>query len=262
MANKAASGPVAKICFRIVRRLVRIFYPRITVQGADNLGDAPTIVVGNHTQMHGPICAELYHPRRRLTWCAAQMMHLREVPAYAYRDFWSQKPTWCRWFYRLLSFIIAPLSVCVFNNAATIPVYHDGRLLSTFRQTVSALKEGIDVIIFPECAKPHNTIVYEFQQKFVDVASLYYRRTGQCVQFTPVYIAPSLRVMQFGSPVRFSPDTPIEQERKHICEAMMNEITAMAEAMPPHRVVPYMNVPKRRYPLNRAREGSDEKTRC
>ncbi len=262
MANKAASGRISKICFRIVRRLVQLCYPRITVQGADNLGDAPTIVVGNHTQMHGPLCAEFYHPRRRLTWCAAQMMHLREVPNYAYRDFWSAKPTWCRWFYRLLSFIIAPLSVCVFNNAATIPVYHDGRLLSTFRQTVSALKEGTDVIIFPECAKPHNAIVYEFQQKFVDVAALYYRRTGQCVQFTPVYIAPTLRTMRFGTPVRFSPDTPIEQERKRICEALMNEITAMAEAMPPHRVVPYANIPKRYYPLNRAKEESDEKTSC
>ena len=46
------------------------------------------------------------------------MMHRDEVAAYAYRDFWSGKPRAVRWFYKLLSHLIVPLSVCVFNNAS------------------------------------------------------------------------------------------------------------------------------------------------
>ena len=31
-------------------------------------------------------------PGERSVWCAEEMMTFREVPDYAYRDFWSQKP--------------------------------------------------------------------------------------------------------------------------------------------------------------------------
>ena len=163
-------------CFRVIRWLVKVFYPKITVEGTENLPRESAIIVGNHTQMNGPICAELYFPGKRKTWCAYQMMKCKEVPAYAFQDFWSGKPRWTHWFYKALSYIIAPLSACVFTNAHTIPVYHDARLITTFKQTISALQAEENVIIFPECYSPHNHIVYEFQDKFVDVAKLYYKK--------------------------------------------------------------------------------------
>lgn len=103
--------------YRFIKWLVWVFYPEIEVVGTENLPQEPVMAVGNHTQMNGPIACELYYPGNRYTWCAGQMMHLKEVPAYAYQDFWSEKPTYIRWFFKLLSYIIAPLSVCVFNNA-------------------------------------------------------------------------------------------------------------------------------------------------
>ena len=117
------------------------------------------LIVGNHAQMNGPIAGELCVPGTHYTWCASQMMELREVPAYAYRDFWSGKPGYIRWFYKLLSYLIPPLSVCVFNNANTIPVYRDGRVVTTFRETAEKLTDGAFVTVFPEHAAPHNHIV-------------------------------------------------------------------------------------------------------
>ena len=176
--------------FRIIKWLVKVFYPKIEVIGVENLPAEPAIIVGNHTQMNGPIACELYFPGNRYTWCAGQMMHLKEVPAYAYEDFWSRKPKYSRPFYKLLSYIIAPLSVCVFNNADTIGVYHDARIISTFKNTVSRLQEGASVVIFPEHGVPHNHIVCQFQDKFIDIAKLYFKRTGKELVFVPLYIAP------------------------------------------------------------------------
>lgn len=245
---------ISRGCFRIVRGLVRLFYPKITVKGAEHLPEGGCIIVGNHTQMNGPICAELYVPGKRLTWCASQMMELKEVPAYAYADFWSGKPRWCRWFYRILSYIIAPLSACVFCNAFTIPVYRDGRLITTFRRTIAALQEGTRVVIFPEHYAPHNHIVNDFQDKFIDVARQYYKKTGACVPFVPMYVAPKLKKLYFGNPVVFRPDAPIEEERRRICDHLMDEITRIAVSLPRHRVVPYANLPKKEYPMNIAEE--------
>ena len=247
--------------YRIIKWLVWVFYPKIKVIGAENLPAEPAIIVGNHAQMHGPIACELYFPGNRYTWCAGQMMHLKEVPAYADEDFWSNKPGYSRWFYKLLSYVIAPLSVCVFNNANTIGVYRDSRLLTTFRETVKKLQEGASVVIFPECEEAYNHILNRFQDSFIDIARTYYKKTGKELSFVPLYIAPDLKSMYLGEPIPYHADTPVKEERKRICHCLMTAITEMACQLPPHKVVPYKNIPKNQYPSNIPSEVSEnEKT--
>lgn len=238
------------VCYRVLRFFIWLFYPKVSVNGLSNLPKEACIVVGNHSQMNGPICGEIHFPGKRKIWCNHQMMQLKKVPGYAYQDFWSKKPKAVRGFYKLLSYIIAPVSVCIFNNANTIPVFRDGRLLTTFKQTVSALDAGENVIIFPECYEPHNHIVYQFQDHFIDVAKLYYKRTGKAVSFVPMYIAPALKKMYIGKPIAFDPNAPIEQQRTEIAEYLMDEITEIAVKLPRHRVVPYPNLPKKEYSFN------------
>ena len=59
--NRTGKG-FSRICYKIIRYLVWVFYPKITVGGMENLPDEACIVVGNHTQMNGPIVGELYFP--------------------------------------------------------------------------------------------------------------------------------------------------------------------------------------------------------
>ena len=238
------------LSYRIIKWFVRLFSPKFAVQGQENLPDEPALIVGNHSQMYGPIGCELYFPGNRYTWCAGQMMHLKDVPGYAYQDFWSQKPKVVRWFYKLLSYIIAPFSVCIFNNANTIGVYRDSRIISTFKTTVKRLEEGASVIVFPECYEAYNHIVHQFQENFVDIARLYYKRTGKALAFVPLYIAPKLKTMYIGKPIYFCPEGQPQEERKRICSYLMEQITSMACSLPEHIVVPYPNIPKREYKTN------------
>ena len=236
--------------YRVLRRLVRMFAPKFRIVGAENLPEEPCVIVGNHSQMYGPIAGELYTPGRHYIWCAGEMMQWREVHGYAYRDFWSGKPRGLRWVYRLLSYLITPLSICLFRNAHTVAVYHDARLLSTFRESMERLDEGCSMVIFPECYEEHNNIVHAFQEKFVDLARFYYKKTGKALLFVPVYIAPVRAEMHFGRGLRFDPSAPAARERRRISEALMDEITELAAALPEHRVVPYPNLPKRAHPKN------------
>ena len=235
-------------CYRIVRRLVQIVSPKLTLTGT--LPDGPSVLVANHTQMYGPIGCELYLPGDRAIWCAGQMMKLREVPGYAFEDFWSLKPRWTRPFYRLLSYLIAPLSVLIFNHAHTIPVYRDNRVLTTFRMSVEKLSQGGRVVIFPEKNEPYNNILYEFQDRFIDLGRLYCKKTGQPLSFVPMYIAPKLKRIVVGEPVRYDPSAPPAEERERVCRALMERITALAAAQPLHTVVLYRNIRKRDYPKN------------
>lgn len=238
-------------CYRMIKGLIWLLYPKITTVGTENLPKGEALLVGNHCQMHGPIACELYFPGNRYTWCAGEMMHLKEVPAYAYQDFWSGKPKYIRWFYKLLSYIVAPLAVCVFQNANTVAVYKDSRVLATFKHTVNCLNDGAKVVVFPAHYKSFNHIINDFQDKFVDIARLYYKRTGKRLAFIPQYLAPSLKKLVIGKPIYFDPDEPMESQRARICTYLKEQITIMALDLPPHLVVPYPNMPKSQFPMSK-----------
>lgn len=249
--NKQKKKP---LLFKFIIYLLRIFSPKMEIVGDENLPDDSCVIIGNHAQIYGPIACELYFSDDYHTWCAAPMMKLREVPSYAYQDFWSQKPKFLRPFFKLASYIIAPLSVLLFNNARTIAVYRDNRVLRTFRETIAMLQTQNNVVIFPEHDKKHNNIIYDFQEGFVDVARLYYKRTGKELYFVPLYVAPKLKKMCLGKPVKFSAAAPAAQERRRICDCLMNEITGIARDLPEHTVIPYRNMSKRLYPKNTQKE--------
>ncbi len=259
MQEKTRVSPM----YKLVKWLVWVFYPKMEAGGVENLPQEPAIIVGNHSQMNGPIACELYFPGQRYTWTAGQMMHWKEVPAYAFQDFWAWKPRYTHWFYKLLSYIITPLSVLVFNNAQTIGVYRDSRIISTFKNTVKRLCEGKHVVVFPEHDEPHNHIVCQFQDKFIDVARLYYKKTGKALSFVPLYIAPNLKKMYLGKPTVFCPDAPMDQERQRISNYLMDAITEIACSLPEHTVVPYRNISKKQYPSNLQKEADVyEKALC
>ena len=222
--------------FKLIKGAVRLFYPGIRVVGTEFLPGEPSVIVCNHAKMNGPIACELYFPGQRKIWCTEEMMHTREVPAYAFHDFWSEKPKYIRWYYRILSYVIAPAASFIFT-------------------------EGANVIIFPEHHVPHNHIVNDFQTGFVDVARLYYKITGKEIMFVPMYLAPRLKEMVMGKPIQYRHDAPKAEERTRICEYLMDTITDIACGLPKHTVIPYPNLPKKEYPTNIAEtEDFHEKT--
>lgn len=239
------------VIFKIIRSLIRLFYGKTEIVGLENLPKENAIIVGNHTQMNGPIVGELFMPDNCYIWCAGQMMNIKEVPGYAFQDFWSQKPKWTHPFYKLLSYLIAPLAYCLFNNARTIAVHRDAHIISTFRETVKRLKEGKNVLIFPEKDQPHNNILYTFEENFVDVARLYYKKAGVSLTFVPMYIAPKLRKAYIGKGILFDPEADMAEERHKIATYLSEEITRIARELPEHTVIPYRNFPKSQYLSNK-----------
>lgn len=240
--------------YRLLCRIARWIFPKFRLYGTENLPAEPCIIVGNHSQAYGPVAMELYAPRPAYTWCVGEVMNRKEAPAYTYRDFWPLKRRGWHWFYRMLSRLTAGPLVYILNNARLIPVYRDARVVTTFTQSIQRMKEGADIVIFPEKNEPYNPILCQFQEHFPDLARLYHRMTGAGVQFVPMYIAPKLKGVYYGKPICFDPDAPEREEKERIRKAVMASITDMAVSLPRHTVVPYLNIPRREYPLNTAPE--------
>ena len=68
------SSKFSMACFRVLRKILEWVYPKISVEGQENLPQESCIVVGNHSHMHGPLAGEFYFPGKRKMWCAHQMM--------------------------------------------------------------------------------------------------------------------------------------------------------------------------------------------
>ncbi len=237
--------------YKMAKFFVNVFYKKRQFVGLENLADQPYIFVGNHAQAHGPIVAEAQFPLKRKTWCIGNVFTTKEFAQHAKVDFWPFKPKWCRWFYHGLAHVIAPFASSVFRGGDLIPVYHDGRLIGTFKQTVTALNEGYNVILFPECYTPYNNIVNDFQDKFVDVAKLYYKLYGKALSFVPMYNAVALKKVLLGKPIEYDPTISIEQNRQNICHYIKEEITQLALSLPRHRVVQYANKGKKNNPMSK-----------
>lgn len=236
-----------KLFFKFIRGAVRIFFRKREFIGLENVPSSPCIFVGNHAQLYGPLTSEMFFPRKKAVWCVGQMMNIKEAPSYAYKDFWSNKPKYIRWFYKLFSYVIAPICAYIFTNADTIAVYKDTRIISTFKETVKRLEQGCDIIIFPENEKEFNNIVNEFQDKFVDAARFYAKKHNKSICFVPMYNAAKIKKIVFGKPIEFDINMNIDEQREKIVSYLKEEITRIALILPPHKVVPYLNVGKKNY---------------
>ncbi|MBQ8088849.1 MAG: hypothetical protein IJ234_10610, partial [Clostridia bacterium] len=73
----AMSGRKDAPLFHCIKALVRVFYPRMHMEGLERLPEK-CIIVGNHSQMNGPIVGELYIPEPHAIWCAGEMMKLEQ----------------------------------------------------------------------------------------------------------------------------------------------------------------------------------------
>lgn len=237
--------------FRALKKILYAFYPRYTMVCKESIPHDPCIIVANHAQLHGPLACELYMPENTFCWCAGEMMVKEEVPEYAYRDFWSYKPWWSKWFYKIVAHLGAPLSVLIFNNARTIPVWHDRRIVKTFRKTEELLLSGCNIVIFPETDDGKTSLVSSFQEGFTEIARFYWRHTGRCLNFVPMYVSPRLHRLQFGNYITFDPTEDPAEERRRISTYLRDEITLIAKSLEKHKVVPYRNIKKREYPKNK-----------
>ena len=237
--------------YRIIKAAVRKLSPKYVSEKTEMIPDKPCVVVSNHCQVYGPIALQFYIERPTSVWCTYEMTELKEVPAYAYKDFWSQKPKATKWIFKIVSYIIAPLAVYVFKYADIVPVYKDMRLLKTIKCSIEKLESGENIHIFPEKADLHNNIVNEFQDRFVDLAKMYYVKTHEKLEFVPMYLSPGLKKIVYGKPIEYNPENPIDTERRRICDYLMDEITSIAGSLPEHRVIPYLNIKKKDYPKNR-----------
>ncbi len=201
----------------------------------------PCVFVANHANIHGPVMITLDFPRPHRTWAADCALDRSMTPNYAYHDVFFGRSRKCRWFWRLMSRVVGAGLPPLLEAAGTIPAYRDRQMADTFRQSINTLEEGLDLVIFAEAPQRYSEYVNDLQNGFAELGRMWYRKTGQCLRFFPVYLEPKARIISVGSAVTFEPGAAPHEERERISDSLRNGIDRLGRSLPPHSPVSFLS---------------------
>jgi len=217
-----------KTLINIARRIL----PRPTLVITEPFpADEPIVFVANHEKNYGPAMMHLFFPVSYRPWIIYNMLEEDVCKPYIQETFFDERLRWPRWLSKPATALLTPILVRLMKSTNPVPVYRGrpDRIVETFRQSIKALTNGENLLIFPEKSKaePFTEDVNEFYDGFLYLAKLYYRKTEKRVLFCPVSINPKADTISIGKTVRFNPNGEFEVESERIRKHLMEEVAGL-----------------------------------
>ena len=118
------------------------------------LGDAPqkgSVILSNHEGTDAPMALEIYCQFPIRMWGTHEMNSgLVKMYKYQSRVYYHQKKHWNLHLARLFCLIASPLTNLFYKGLKLISTYKDGRFKTTINKSYEAIKNGENIVIFPE----------------------------------------------------------------------------------------------------------------
>ncbi len=198
--------------------------------------DDPIVYLCNHGELYGPIAGMLYCPGYVRPWTISELCcDLQEATAYVKR-YTLKKVDWADQRKQRVAGFLALATLKLMRAVQSIPVFrHKPReLMTTFRQSVEALQQGANLLIFPEnpdtdpsspgykSGRPPTLF-----RGFPMLAQIYYNRTGKRCRFLPVLCYKEGRTVSFGTEIVYNPDNDPIAERDRIVDETYHQMQAL-----------------------------------
>ena len=226
--------------YRVMHAIARMIFPSATTTYTEPPDDHPAVFVCNHAAMCGPVMMTLYFDRPHKTWAIHCALDRSLSVRYAYHDVFFGNSRHVKWFWRILSKLVGRAVPTLLNQSGTIPVYHDHRIVKTLRDSLTALTSGEDLVIFAESPQCFSPYVNELQPGFADLGRSYFRRTGECLRFYPVYLEKNHRLISVGCPIAYDPTEQPDEQRMKVSAYLRDEIDRLGRSAPKHDPVPFL----------------------
>ena len=198
--------------------------------------DTPCVFVCNHGEIYGPVVATLYVPFSFRPWVAYEMTDKNAILERTMNGAFRNVKFGRKLLYAVMARFGAPFLAWIMESVDCIPVYHDNprKLIQTFRETVTAMQAGDNILLFPENADTsadHRYVregVSEFFTGFTMIGQMYNSKTGKCPLFIPLYADKRKRTITFGVPTRYDPDANPNEEKERLCHYLRGEMLRIA----------------------------------
>lgn len=140
--------------FRLLKKMMKVRYkePKFIFLG-DKISSS-SIILSNHEGTDAPMSLEIYADFPIHMWGAHEMNSgIVKMYKYQSRVYYHEKKGWNLHLARLFCLIASPLTNLFYKGLDLISTYKDMRFIKTIKESISALKEGDNIVIYPEDSK-------------------------------------------------------------------------------------------------------------
>lgn len=209
---------------------------RHKVSGRENLrkGEYPSVLVCNHGFLYGPIVATLFLPTYFRPWIHDRMLREDLAEREISMSFpWVKKLLGKRMGTALTS-LAARLTCRMLLTFRPIAVVRGASrdTMTTFDESLAALADGDNLLIFAEKPKRLNTgdnpDLRNLYTGFAHLGKLYHDATGRRLLFYPVYARHDRRTISIGEPVQYDPSLAPRDAKQAVAEELQRRMEALA----------------------------------
>ena len=216
--------------FRLLKRMMRCRYkePKFIYLGKE-IGNGG-IILSNHEGTDAPMSLEIYCNAPLRMWGAHEMNSgLIKMYKYQTRVYYHEKKHWNLHLARLFCLIASPLTNLFYKGLDLISTYKDGRFIKTIRESVSAIKEGDNIVIYPEDSKNGYLPELEgFFGGFVVLAETC-KKQGIDVPIYVTYFKKSELTYIVDAPVMYSELTKNGESREEVALKLLNRCNELGK---------------------------------
>ena len=204
---KEKQSPVQKRkwWFRCMKKMMKCRYKRPTfVYFGEKFGNG-AVVLSNHEGTDAPLSLEMYCDKPIRMWGAWEMNSgLIKMYKYQTRVYYHEKKHWNLFLARMFCLIASPLTNLFYKGLHLISTYRDARFMKTLRQSVDAIANGDNVVIFPEHSEDgYLAELKGFYSGFIVFAQQCYKE-GIDVPIYVSYYKLKEKTYVFDKPIKFS----------------------------------------------------------
>lgn len=230
MAREKKIVQKRKWWFRLLKKLMRGRYkqPRF-----EYLGEPFTVggvILSNHEGTDAPMSLEMYCDKPLRMWGAHEMNSgLIKLYKYQTRVYYHEKKHWNLHLARLFCLIASPLTNLFYKGLNLISTYRDGRFLTTLRESVKAIENGENIVVFPEISdKGYLAKLEGFHAGFSMLAEACAKK-GIDVPIYVTYFKKAERVYVVDKPVLWSELKASGKTREEIVDALLKRCNELGE---------------------------------
>ena len=230
MSKKAQGQQNRKWWFKLLKKLMVKRYKRPEFVYLGEKFEKGSIILSNHEGTDAPLTLELYCDVPVRFWGASEMNSgLIQMYKYQTKVYYHQRKHWNIWLARLFCLIASPLTNLFYKGLNLISTYRDIRFTRTLRESMDAIKNGENIVIFPEDAtKGYLAELEGFFQGFVMLAEVCYRR-GIDVPIFVTYFKKKELVYMVDAPVRYSELIKDGATRAEIAKRLLDRCNALGK---------------------------------
>ena len=209
--------------FKILKQIMKIRYKKPDFV---YLGEEITtggVILSNHEGTDAPMSFEIYSGKPARFWGTHEMNSgLVKMYKYQSRVYFHEKKHWNLFGARLFCLIASPLTNLFYKGLNLISTYPDGRFKKTIKESISAIRNGENIVIFPEKSNNgYQATMEDFYGGFVLFAEVC-KKDGIDLPIFVSYFNKEKKIYLIDKPIKYSELSANGENRVEIAKRLCN----------------------------------------